>query len=95
MKKIHKYPLLPPFIVHAPRDAQWLHVASQNVEGRTVPVIWAIVDDSAFNVKHTFSCLGTGQEVGEHVDRHIGTILMEGGQYVIHVFLDKVGDGNA
>lgn len=93
MKKIHKYPLLPPFIVHAPRDTQWLYVAPASVEGHTIPVIWGIVDDSAFSVKHTFSCLGTGQEVGEHIDRYIGTASMEGGQYIVHVFLDKVDMG--
>lgn len=99
MKKIHKYALAPPFIINAPRDTQWLHVGQDSVQvsgngaARMLPVIWALVDDAAFNVKHTFSCLGTGSEVGEHIDCYIGTVAMEGGQYVVHVFLDKVDMG--
>lgn len=93
MKKIHKYPLMPPFIINAPRNVEWIHVGAENVVNGMIPVIWAVVDDAAFNVKHTFSVIGTGHEVGEHIDRYIGTVSMEGGQYILHVFLDKVDMG--
>lgn len=89
MRKIHKYPLMPPFIVHAPRDTKWLHVGKQNVEGRDLPFIWAEVEDAGFNVRNTFSVIGTGHEVPEHTERHIGTIEMEGGQIILHVYQDK------
>lgn len=88
--KILKYVLAPPFIISAPASIKILHTGWTNTDkGGKIPAVWALVDTAAFNIKHTFSVIGTGREVPEHAGEYIGTLHAENDDVILHVFHDK------
>lgn len=82
---VHKYVWPPDAVtsdveIEMPRGAQILHVGNQN---ETI-CIWARVDLDAAMEARKFAVCGTGSPCPAY--SHIGTVLLEGGGYVFHVF---------
>jgi hypothetical protein len=50
------------------------------------PCIWAIVDDTSTWVYRRFRWVGTGHPMGDDPMRHVGTVQLEGGVLVFHLF---------
>jgi hypothetical protein len=90
--RVFKYdlPLFDNVAIHMPLGAQVVKVGTQ--KGR--PFVWALVDPDADIVPHRFALYGTGSDIPEGVEEHIGTLIMMGDDMVIHVFrADKQVDG--
>lgn len=87
MKTVHKFPLLPPFMIQVPQDAKVIHVGMQF----GAPQLWVEMDNSHPVSTRTFSVVGTDQQVPDHVGKHIGTIVVENDSVVLHVYEDKIG----
>jgi len=89
MLTIHKYPLPiedEPHIV-MPKGAQILSAQVQ----RGAPVVWALVNPEEKRMsKHWFLVAGTGLPFpgDPEAARFVGTIQLEGGSLVFHVFDD-------
>ncbi len=89
MKTIHKYELHPIMDVTALETdhvEQWLSVDVQ----RDQPVVWAVVDTDKPLQSHTLYIRGTGHPMTGHEGRFLGTILLDNGSLVFHVFLSCV-----
>lgn len=73
-----------------PIGAKFLHVADQNGS----LCVWYLCNPSNVPNSRTFRVIGTGQSLNV-VDnsmnnlQHVGTALMAGGQFVLHVFVEK------
>ncbi len=82
-RKIFKYKLFAAGGVLIPQGAEILSVQMQ----RGQPVFWALVDTDAPLVIRSFFVIGTGREetTATKAD-HIGTLQLEGGNLVLHVF---------
>lgn len=85
MKTIHKYqiPISDTITVKAPEDAEPLHVDLQHGQ----PCLWMRVDTEKESTSHTFHWRGTGHPV-DGLGKHIGTVLVDGGNLVFHLFAD-------
>jgi hypothetical protein len=85
VKRIYKFPLLvcPEQHIEMPIAARILCCEVQ----RDTICLWAVVDPEAPKVHRTFRIIGTGNAFNDD-DRaqHVGTIQLEGGQFVFHVF---------
>lgn len=83
MKTVYKYPV--PFgdevTVEIPVFAKILHLNMQHGE----PCIWALVDSDEKPAKRRFMWRGTGHNA-DGVGHYVGTIIVEGGQFVFHLF---------
>ena len=87
-KTVWKYPLEASGHVQSvclPSGAEVIYAAAQH----QVPMIWALVDPTEeLLVQRHFVMVGTGVEIeigyGEH--HHIGSFLMDDGNFVFHVF---------
>ena len=87
MKTIYKYSIDPLFRTMLPEGAKVLSVGSQG----SGMFLWALVDPNAPKVERTFDVYGTGHTVDYHDGMEfIGTVMMEGGALVFHVF-ENVG----
>jgi len=88
--KIFKYPIPPndQFMIQMPKGAKILCVQMQN----NIPCIWAMVDEKAPLRTRYFSFIGTGHEFSHHddVSKYIGTIQMNMGSLVFHLFEDSL-----
>ena len=85
---IFKYelPIQDEAIIEMPLSAEAKSVAMQN----GLPYVWAIVDPALPTEKRTFYVRGTGHPLRKANPEHfIGTIQMEDGRLVFHIF----GDG--
>jgi len=87
---IWKYPLKTgsEVFVEMPAGATVLSLQTQN----ETPCIWAAVDPDASKIKRRFVIYPTGLGMSEE-DQHlhyIGTFLLLKGQFVGHVFTDRV-----
>jgi len=85
MKTIHKYQLdtQRDQIIHMPEGAEILSAAEQY----GVPCIWALVDDEAPKAKRMIHIDMTGGNSERRVESvFIGTVLLAGGTFVIHIF---------
>ena len=71
--------------VNLPRGANPVSVDVQN--GHLM--MWSIVDSAQPKVPLSIYVAGTGADLPEHIDRFIGTFLIEGGSLVFHVFTLK------
>lgn len=69
-------------LVEMPCGARVLSIAEQF--GR--PALWALVDPDAPLEAKRFVCCMTGEPVDHHAARFVGTALMDGGAFVLHVF---------
>lgn len=89
---VYKY-TLPPFsaaAIRMQRGARVLHIAGQ----RDRVCLWALVDPHAEMEERRFVVVGTGHEMppGEPESfRHLGTVLLDGGALVFHVFEEDQG----
>jgi hypothetical protein len=86
MRTIWKYrvPGQSHFTLALPKGAQVLSAALQHND----PHIWALVDAEAPPEARKFCCLGTGWKIDETNLKFIGTVLLEGGTFVFHLFED-------
>lgn len=89
MKTIWKYEIEPlnyPVEITVPKNSKVLSFNIQN--GR--PYVWVLVDDEETETEiKTFEFIGTGHSMpnyNENIYKFIGTVLMEDGVYVFHLF---------
>lgn len=84
MKTIYKYQLFTKDqIIHMPKGAKILSAAEQ----KGYACIWALVDDEAPKVKRMIHVDMTGGNSERRVESvFIGTVLLVGGTFVIHIF---------
>ncbi len=87
--RVYKYPLplesFGPFAwmsLEMPQGAVPLCVQVQ----RGVPCLWARVNPSAPVTVHNLRIAGTGEDLESDVGRHLGTVQLDGGSLVLHVF---------
>lgn len=84
MITIHKFELYPATVqsMMMPIGAEILSVQVQHEH----PYLWAKVDTDVDRATRRFAVIGTGHEIPEGVIEYIGTIQLEGGSLVFHVF---------
>lgn len=84
MKKIFKYKIEDSHItsVEMPQCAEILCVKNQS----GVICIWAIVEENATYTKRYFECYATGMPLPDAKRSYIGTVLLDDGLYVLHIF---------
>lgn len=89
MKRIYKYALdlQDTITVRAPRVLRWLHCDVQHGH----PVLWGEVDIETQEREHVLVLRGTGHDMTGEEGRHIGTIMLQGGALVFHLFEAKEG----
>ncbi len=68
--------------VQMPLGAHPLHVAEQH--GRIM--LWARVDPDARPTTRTFRVIGTGHIIDGDPGEHVGSLLVNNGAFVFHVF---------
>ena len=68
--------------VKMPKDAQLL---SAQVQG-TQLCIWALCDETWATSNRRIRIHGTGHEIVGHPGRHLGTVQLDGGALIFHVF---------
>jgi len=83
-KVVWKYPvpLGPSLSFKMPRGAEVLDVARQHGDVQ----LWALVDPGEEMETRTFMWLGTGHVTDVPVTRHAGTIMVDDGAFVFHLF---------
>lgn len=87
-KAIWKYPLTDVVTtLDIPEGARLLSVANQN-DGI---VLWALVDPRLPKAACIIRVYGTGHDVIDDPGDFIGTVMLQGGKYVFHVFKDSKG----
>ena len=87
MKTIHKYELndlTDSMHIETHHVDQWLSVDVQ----RGQPVVWAVVDTAKLKQVRTIYIRGTGHPMTGEEGHFLGTLLLEGGSLVFHVFLN-------
>ena len=82
-RMIKVYQLAPPFMVELPRDAK---VLTLDVVDKRI-FIYVELDPMAVTLKRTFTPVGTGHAIQEHVGEYVGTVSPEPG-YVLHFYED-------
>lgn len=86
MTTIYKFPLKLRVLqqVDMPAESKILCVQIQ----RGAPCIWAVVERGAKNQQsRTIRMIGTGNESPGETDDYIGTVQLDDGALVLHVFL--------
>ena len=95
MKTVYKYDIIAPAfgIIEGP-IVKLLHVGVQDESIK----VWAEVDTSLPNRKFQFIPVGTGWNLGSDSDTifdthaYIGTVLLEGGNLVFHIYCAEIVD---
>lgn len=93
MRKVFKYELNDSISkVDIPDEADFLKVEYQASSGKLC--LWALVDTDQEQInRHTFYLIMTGAdfppEVSHPHTEHVGTVLLQGGLLVVHVFEDE------
>lgn len=85
MKRIWKFPcnICDQLTIDMPLGAKVLCVQMQHDE----PCIWALVDDNMPLTPYPFAWRGTGHHCdGIDAAKYIGTIQMQGGELIFHLF---------
>jgi hypothetical protein len=87
MKCIYKYPIKVADEVRIvmPLNTEILCVQVQ----RDIPCIWALVTKSTEVALRKFRWYGTGHPVEMHSGKYIGTIQMDNGALVFHLFEER------
>lgn len=87
MKAIYKYPvgISDEIQISIPQNAEILCVQMQY----DTPCIWALVDKTAINGFRYFRWYGTGHPVKDNPGKYIGTVQMNGGSLVFHLFEEE------
>ena len=86
MKTIWKYKLSPDNKIVMPRDAEVLSIQLQGASG--VPYMWVLVNPDAETETRVFKIYGTGYDMPDNPGKHLGTVMTDGGAFVLHVFED-------
>ena len=82
-KTVYKWTLTPGVCeIEMPDGADILTVQAQHAE----PVLWALVNPDAPVARRTFRVIGTGHDIGPGEHTYIGTLQLQAGALVIHVF---------
>lgn len=84
-KFVFKYPLTPrSHVVELPKGAEILSVANQ---AETI-VLYALVDPEQPVEPRAIEIILTGEEIvtPQYLGRFIGTVMLGGGSFVVHVF---------
>jgi hypothetical protein len=71
--------------IEIPAPAQPLSV---QVQSKAVQ-LWALVNPDAPSVRHIVRIVATGQPIHGHLGEYVGTIQLDGGTLVFHVFIDR------
>lgn len=82
MKTVWKYILQSETTFDIPKDALLLHV---DVQGRDI-CLWAMVDTEKETEKRHFIVAGTGHEIKQGAIANVGSVMLESGTLVFHVF---------
>lgn len=84
MRAIYKYTvdIQDTITIRAPRVHRWLHFAVQY----GTATLWGEVDTDTPERDHVFSLRGTGHPMTGEEGQHIGTIMLQGGALVLHLF---------
>jgi hypothetical protein len=82
--RIFKYPapIGDSLVLEMPRRAKVLTVQLQH----GLPQIWALVEDDGSAVPRAFRWFGTGHTVERTAGSYVGTVQLEGGALVFHLF---------
>lgn len=95
MKAVYKYSLrvYDRQVVCLPKGSKILSVGEQNGQIR----LWVLVETLESNMKaHTIIIHGTGHCANDVIgSRFIGTVMLNGGQIVFHVFVKEGGENEA
>ena len=86
MIAIYKYdvPLTNAVGIEIPGFIRWLHVGVQY----DVVVVWAVVDTTRPTRTEKLHVRGTGHPFTGGEGDHVGTVQLQGGALVLHVFAD-------
>lgn len=82
---VHKYPLAcmsGRALVTMPRRRRVLSLQAQD----NVPCVWAMIDPDSPLETVAFDCVPTGVPVPETAGPYLGTVLLDGGVFVLHIF---------
>ena len=82
---IHKYPLdrsAGRVAVMMPLRRRVLSVQAQH----NVPCVWALIDPESPLSLVAFACVLTGAAVPASAGAYVGTVLLDGGAFVLHIF---------
>lgn len=84
MRTIYKYPipLCDTSYIELPQNAQVLTVGVQYGD----LYLWAAVDPEEPLRKWKFSVYGTGRQIPDNPGKYLGTVQLNGGAFVFHVF---------
>lgn len=82
MKQIWKFNVPTFGTIDIPKGAELLSVHAQN----DAVCLWALVDPTAVPVRRLFVTYGTGHPIADENGKYIGTVHLEGGALVLHVF---------
>jgi hypothetical protein len=82
--KIYKFevPIYDDAVIMMPKGARILSVQVQHGK----PVLWALVDHNAPEVKRRFAVRGTGHDIDGLVGEFVGTFQLRDGRLVFHLF---------
>lgn len=84
--KIWKFPVEP-----SERPLVWMQEGAKilhfGLQGNT-PCLWALCDSDAPKEGREFRQFGTGHDIPDEVGEYIGTVLMNNGTLVLHLFED-------
>jgi hypothetical protein len=82
--RIFKYPapISDALLIQMPKRAKVLTVQVQHGQ----PQLWALVDDDGSSVPRAFKWFGTGHSVERTAGNYVGTVQLEGGALVFHLF---------
>lgn len=81
MKTVWKYNLTESRKISGP-IIKFLTVQTQKGE----PCVWALVDTDKPNKTFLFNFIGTGFPMVDSFDKYLGSIQMNNGDYVFHIF---------
>ncbi len=91
--RIYKYSLNPyRTVLKMPRGAKVLTVQAKMESvclytKKEAVCIWALVDEKEPDEARSFHCFGTGDKIPDYLPLvYVGTVLMDGGDFVQHVF---------
>jgi len=82
MKTVWKYILKPECALEIPKESWILQVEAQ---GNNI-CLWVMVDTEKEKETRYFLIVGTGHEIKHHSIANIGSVMLDGGNLVFHVF---------
>lgn len=88
MRTIYRYKLgLDDFSsINLPVGAEVLSISNERVNTHIEIEMWAAVDTNRPLVTRQFAVVGTGHAMPEGSAKFIGTVMVDNGEYVFHVF---------